>query len=111
MTSRPLEGGAGKRGTACEMHWAHAHLEGLLREVDVLDGEQAGAEGGHCAMPHDGGARRRQHIRQEGDGAGGQEHDVRVVLGVQQVHLQAAVAHESPFAEASPAAAVRECRW
>ena len=94
---------------ACETRRVRAHLEGLLCEVDVLDGEQARAEGGHGAVAHDGGARRRQHVRQEGDGARGQQHDVGVVLGVQQVDLRSAVACRSPPAGAGPALTVRNC--
>ena len=83
--------GIGRRDIACKTDWGHARLEGLLREVDVLDGEQAGAEGRHCAVTHDGGARGRQDVCQECYGAGCQKHDIGVVLGIQQVYLQAAI--------------------
>ena len=66
----------------------HGHLQRLLSQVNVFDGEQAGAEGWHSAMPHDGGAGGWQHICQEGDCPRCQQHDVRVVLRIQQLHLK-----------------------
>ncbi len=63
-------------------------LQGLLGKVNVLDGEQARAERRHSPMPHDGGAGGGQDIRQEGERPRCHQHDVWVVLGVQQVDLQ-----------------------
>ena len=70
------------------MSQLQSHLQRLLCKVDVLDGQQARAEGWHSAMPHDGGAGGRQHICQEGNRTGCQQHDIRVVLRIQQVHLK-----------------------
>lgn len=63
-------------------------LQRLLGEVDVLDGEQARTEGRHGTVAHYGGAGRGQHVRQEGQRTRRQQHDVRIVLRVQQVHLR-----------------------
>lgn len=58
-------------------------LQRLLREVDVLDGQETGAKAGEGTVVHDAGAGRRQHVREVREGARGEEHGVRVVLRVE----------------------------
>lgn len=70
----------GRRGKAS------SHLQGLLGEVDVLYGEQARTETRHRLVVHDGGAGGREHVRQVRQRARRQQHQVGVVLRVQQPH-------------------------
>ena len=63
------------------------HLQALLRQVDVLDGQQAGAEGGRRAVADDGGGGGREDVGQKGEGARGQQHEVGAVLVAQEGHL------------------------
>jgi len=39
------------------------HLQALLRQINVLNGEQASAEGGHGAVADDGRGGGREHVR------------------------------------------------
>jgi len=66
---------------------ASAHLQGLLRQVDILNGEQALAKCRHCAVAHNCSARHREHVRHEGQGTCGEQHHVRVVVSAKALDL------------------------
>jgi hypothetical protein len=67
---------------------AAAYLEGLFSEVDVLDVEETLAQGRYPAVPHDGGTRAGQIVGQVSQRAGSQQHDVWVVVSLEQADLQ-----------------------
>ena len=73
---------------AAKMAAAVTNLKGLLGEVDVLDGEQAGAEDGHGPVPRDGAARRRHRVCHEGQRTRREQHHVGVVLRVEEPDLR-----------------------
>ena len=60
----------------------------MLRQIDVLNVQQALAENGHRPVAHDGRAGGGQHICQEGERPRSQNHDVRVVVRLQQLDLR-----------------------
>jgi len=72
----------GGHGASC------THLQGLLCQIDVLDVEQALAQGRHPPVPDDGGAGGGQVVCQVRQGACRQQHDVRIVVSLQQADLQ-----------------------
>mmetsp|Transcript_5126 Transcript_5126/g.18736 ORF Transcript_5126/g.18736 Transcript_5126/m.18736 type:complete len:1950 (-) Transcript_5126:161-6010(-) len=67
-------------------------LQRLFGQVNVLNIEQSRAERGQAIVVHHGRARGGQHVHEMGQGPGRQEHDVRIVLVVEQPHQQR---HES----------------
>lgn len=63
------------------------YLERLLRQVNVLDIQQALTERLDCPMAHNRGAGGGQDVSQEGQGSSRQQHDVWIVVYLEQIDL------------------------